>query len=233
MWGYSLQFWQVVVFWLWAASAVGGGVAVVAALGSSVISYYISDATQKAADAEVANAKATGEQARAEAAVANEGAKRADQRIAELNLEIAKMRSPRSIDAIKGEAIIAAVSKYAGTPFDMAVTEGDPEALALQENIETLLLGSGWAHKPWAGFGFHSFRRGRAEFGFVTTNEVAVMVHSERTEQLLLQATALANALIAAEIPTRITRETWSNDGANLNPLSFDNVHIVVGKKVN
>lgn len=85
LWGFSLQFWQVIVFWLWAASAVGGGVAVVAALGSSVISYYITDATEAAAKVEIGNAKATAGQA-------NETAGRANERAAVLEKEAAEAR---------------------------------------------------------------------------------------------------------------------------------------------
>jgi len=88
LWGFSLQFWQLVVFWLWAASAVGGGVAVVAALGSSVISYYISEETQTAATRDIAGANAT-------AGRANEAASQAHERSLKLAIELEQERIAR------------------------------------------------------------------------------------------------------------------------------------------
>jgi hypothetical protein len=59
MFGFSLPVWQQVVFWLWGITALGGGVAITAALASSVISYYISDEITKDANLKISKAATT------------------------------------------------------------------------------------------------------------------------------------------------------------------------------
>lgn len=72
--GFPLQFWQTVVFWLWFVSVGAGALAVAASFSSSVISYYLSDETQRAATAQTTRANAIAAQAQEVAAQANERA---------------------------------------------------------------------------------------------------------------------------------------------------------------
>lgn len=91
LWGYPLQFWQTIVFWLWAIAAFTGGVAVAASFGSSVISYYISDATETAATIEINRAKVEASRANEAAGAANQTAGTASEAAAELRVRAGEL----------------------------------------------------------------------------------------------------------------------------------------------
>lgn len=160
LWGLSLQFWQTVVFWLWAIAAGTGGIAVAASFGSSIISYYLSEETQTAADREIAKANAT-------AGTANEAAGNAYKRAAELALEVEQERSARLVieervntqgEQVKGlmprkltmhqkKAISSIVSNTAGTIMiaqDMAL----PDIKFISNQYTELFTSSGWYVVP-------------------------------------------------------------------------------------
>lgn len=139
MWGYSLQFWQVVVFWLWVVAAVGGGVAVAASFASSIVSYYISDATQKDADREIAKANAS-------ASSANEAAGKANVRAGQLGLQVEQEKTRRlqlqksmQWRTLTKEQCAVFASYIASNPISKIVfistVRTDPEAYAFASSI--------------------------------------------------------------------------------------------------
>lgn len=147
LWGFSLQFWQVVVFWLWAASAVGGGVAVVAALGSSVISYYITDATESAAKIEIGNAKATASRADEAAANANERAAQTELALEQersQRLELQRKVLGRRLSEEQKKTIVEYLRSDAITvPVMVWTVKGDNEALFYAADITDCLKEAG------------------------------------------------------------------------------------------
>lgn len=167
LWGFSLQFWQVVVFWLWAVTAVGGGVAVVAALGSSIISYYVTAETEAAAKVEIGNAKAVAGQA-------NESAGKSHERAASLEKEAANARlrqeelardnlklqqeieatrqqanriemrvAPRTLSAAQKEQILQTLGSSGGKIAVIMAINSDPEASAYGDQIVSALKDAG------------------------------------------------------------------------------------------
>ncbi|WP_139215738.1 hypothetical protein [Methylobacterium sp. UNC300MFChir4.1] len=136
LWGFSLGFWQTVVFWLWFVTASAGALAVAASFGSSVISYYISDATETAAKIEISKAKSDAGAANRAAGEANERAGKANERAAEAlaraeheALERARLEAQfawRRIGQAAGKKAIDALSKNPGS-INIVVINGDPE----------------------------------------------------------------------------------------------------------
>jgi hypothetical protein len=82
MWGLSVQFWQSVVSWANIVALVGGVLAVPALFVSAWVSSNIGDVIQQAADKRITGARARGDEARAEAAKANQRASEAAERTA-------------------------------------------------------------------------------------------------------------------------------------------------------
>lgn len=89
MWGFSLQFWQVVFFWATVTAAVAGGISITAAFVSAMVGYQITDLVQADADKRISEASARGDEARAEAAKANEAVAKAHERTTILENETA------------------------------------------------------------------------------------------------------------------------------------------------
>ncbi|MET3485990.1 hypothetical protein [Methylobacterium sp. 1973] len=137
LWGFSLQFWQTVVFWLWAIAAGSGAIAVAASFGSSVISYYISDETQRKADADTSRANATAETARADAAraderagLANEAAAKANERASQADLARAQLEArlaPRRLTNEQMQLLREALDREPSRKEIDVISEGSPE----------------------------------------------------------------------------------------------------------
>ncbi len=139
MWGYSLQIWQSVVFWLWTITAVGGGVAVAGSLLSALVSNSISEETQKQADTRVAQANTEAVKARSEAAQAAAVAALANEQTTKLEgeLALAKLETARIQETVKWRTVSAdsaniLASQLQGLPFSITVKiqPSDPEAVA-------------------------------------------------------------------------------------------------------
>lgn len=78
--------------------------------------------------------------AQARAAVANAAASQAQ-------LELAKLKEPRTVTPEHQEKIITALQKFTGQNFAFSVFP-DPEALALLRTLDTVLKSAGWLRVP-------------------------------------------------------------------------------------
>jgi hypothetical protein len=72
MWSFTEPIWEAVFRWATISALAFGGIGVVSAFVSAWVGYEITDATQKEADKQIAEAKARGDEARAVAAQATE-----------------------------------------------------------------------------------------------------------------------------------------------------------------
>jgi hypothetical protein len=90
MWGLTLQFWQSVVVWANVVALVGGVLTGAALFVSAWVSSNIADVVQQDADRRIAEARTSGDEARADAAKANQRASEAAERAASLEKETAQ-----------------------------------------------------------------------------------------------------------------------------------------------
>jgi hypothetical protein len=158
-----------------------------------------------------------------EIAKANATAAQAQQRAAEANLELARMKAPRTLRA---EPVVSILKPFAGTSFDVGLVQGDAEAADFMLVLEGVLKAAGWREVDWAGGDIVMTREGSPTAGLVTTRNVAVGVHPARALTLGNAAAALADALNAQGIVAR--RGTTDAGFINKNA---DAVHILIGRK--
>lgn len=90
------------------------------------------------AKADIAGADARAAEANARAAVAEKGA-------ADANLELARLKTPRSLKGEQQDEIIGKLKRFTGTQFDTALVPGDPEPAVFLVAIERILQQAGWS----------------------------------------------------------------------------------------
>ncbi len=128
--GYPLSFWDSVFLTSTVVTAFAGGIAVVAALLSSILGYQISNIVQTDADLRILAAQ-----------------KQAD----EAHLALEKFKSPRSLTDEQRMALTEKMKKFAGTVFEISGREN--EALIFALSITDALTDAGWKVKTWTGGG--------------------------------------------------------------------------------
>jgi hypothetical protein len=92
MWGLSLEFLQTVVSWANVVALIAGVLTGAALFVSAWVSGNIAEVVQRNADKRIADAQARGDEARANAAVANQRANEAAERAALLEKQAAELR---------------------------------------------------------------------------------------------------------------------------------------------
>ena len=95
---------------------------------------------QAAAGVQIEQAKSTALEAEARAAEANERAEQAQ-------LELAKLKQPRTISDRQRESIVGHLSKFAGQHFGFSAYP-DPEAHGLVIQLDAVLKSAGWVRVP-------------------------------------------------------------------------------------
>lgn len=139
-----VSFWDALAFWLTVAGATllfFGGVSSVAfrrynrqLLGVRAVQ------DQRERDA---TAKSLAE-TNSRAAEANERAKEAEARAAEANLELEKLRTPRTLAPEQKKRLIAALKPFADTWIELFSYPGNDEARRLRDQIAEVLKEAGW-----------------------------------------------------------------------------------------
>lgn len=150
--------WQTLVFWLWAAVAMGGGVAVICSFTSAIVQYYISDTTEKEARKDINESKEKIVQAEAKIrdadariAEANARAVQAEADAAKANLQLAFIRTPRQLTPEVRASVIQAAGRSPGTVFESAIRPSDSEAYGFFQQMEAALIEGGWVERDWSG----------------------------------------------------------------------------------
>jgi multidrug efflux pump subunit AcrA (membrane-fusion protein) len=184
MWGLTLQFWQSVVLWANIVALAGGILTGAALFVSAWVSSNIADVVQQDADQRILEARTRGDEARADAAKANqhaseaaERAAEAEQRAAEANLELARIKAPRTLRPDQQEHVIAMLKPFAGTQFDVGLVQGDAEAAEFMTVIEAVLQAAGWTQIDWVGGDLVMTRQRKQTAGLVTATKVAIAVN--------------------------------------------------------
>ena len=233
MWGLTLQFWQNVVLWANIVALAGGILTGAALFVSAWVSSHIADVVQQDADQRILEARTRGDEARADAAKANqraseaaERAAEAEQRAAEANLELARMKAPRTLRPDQQEHVIATLKPFAGTQFDVGLVQGDAEAAEFMSVMEAVLQAAGWTQIDWVGGDIVMTRQGKPRAGLVTATNVVIAVNPENSSTLGNAAATLSSALNLEGIATRA-----GTSGAGFLNGNAGAVHILVGRK--
>lgn len=176
----------------------------------------ISSANQRAAEA---NAKA--EEFRLAIAAANE-------RAAQATLELARLKTPRTLNPEQQKRISGQLKPFAGTQFDIALNV-EPEPQELLPRIENALNAAGWSEVDWkGGIGIAEInftRKDHPQAGIVAVSGVIIQMHPEQIAELGQAAQALASALNAEGIAARAEGGLGV---PNANPKA---IHILIGRK--
>ena len=77
-----------------------------------------------------------------------ERAAKAELRAAEANLELAKLKAPRTLTAKQKNRITEKVNKFPGTTFEVITYPGEPEPVAFSNIIADILVQAGWLLNP-------------------------------------------------------------------------------------
>jgi hypothetical protein len=150
----------------------------------------------------------------------------AQQRAAEANLELARMKTPRSLTAEQQREIADKLKPWAGALFDVGAIHGDTEVAELELILESVLETAGWQQVDWQGGDVVLSRPGKPATGLITTTGVAIGVYPEKASGLGLAATTLVASLAAAGIPARA-----GPVGAEFINKNVEAIHILIGRK--
>jgi hypothetical protein len=184
MWGLSLEFWNSVIVWTIAIAAVAGAISIAASFIAGIVGYRLSDITQKATEAQIAEANTRAEAAKLQSAEANA-------RAAEANLALEKYKAPRSIDAAALGVIKDALQEFAGQEYQVTTFWDQKEPLAFSEQLHQALQRAGWKFISHGAGG--SFLLGGM-------SGVQVWVHPNAASHVKTAADALAAVLAQLDL---------------------------------
>jgi hypothetical protein len=200
MWGFSVEFWNSVIVWTIAIAAVAGAISVAPGFVAGIVGYRLSDVTQKATEAQVAEANARAEAAKLQSAEANA-------RAAEAKLALEKYKAPRSIDATALANIRDALQKYAGQEYQITTFWDLKEPLAFSEQLHQTLQQAGWKFIPHGAGG--SFLLGGI-------SGVQVWVHPNAASNVSEAADALITVLSQLDFAPVRKQQDASAAGDNI-----------------
>jgi hypothetical protein len=230
VWGLSLEGWNNLLF----AFLVAVGIFGVFSAGATYIAFQLQKQEainaaktlaqyQVAASLKIAEVQAAGETAKADAARANEAAGKANERAAEAELALAKIRTPRTISPQYSATMIAKLKQFAGTPYALYLFD-DPEAASLLSQIEWILEAAGWNGRSGPGDMVKS-RPNKSDIALTTMAGLFVQIDRDHQSILLPAGSALAGTLRNAGLIVRL-------EVGNLrSPIDKTAIRIVVGQK--
>lgn len=197
--------------------------AILVALGGIVVYQLskseISQRDQRIADAEQATEVAKRERAALEANVAS-----ANERASRSQLELAKFKEPRTINDETRGVMIDALTQYAGQRYGFSAST-DPESIKLLEQIDAVLVASGWVRLNPTGVVHVSDSDGNS-FRVSIANIGVVVEVGYADERNVLAARHVAGLLHQSGIAS-----TFGQQALPLGEEHPDAVHITVGVK--
>lgn len=163
------------------------------------------------------------ETAKASIARANADAAVATARAAEANLALEKYKAPRRLTADQVRHVTNALKRFAGTPFDMEVSQtGDAPGLAVQ--LADLLQSAGWVWKDNPGSGSIVVRLGNRVAAVSSYVGFAAQIEVTKAGQWKAALDALVSEMNAQGIP-------MLGNVVRAGETRTDTVQIVVGAK--
>ena len=156
---------------------------------------------------------------------AQERASVAEQRAAEANLELAKIKAPRILTPAAQQHVSEQMRAFAGTPFTMGVFN-DPEPIDLMNQIDNALVAAGWQETEWKSGGDIVIGRSpRPNFGYTLVIGLYVQADNKHASDFGPIVQALAAILTAEGVPAKPEVGRMAPETNN------DAIKILVGKK--
>jgi hypothetical protein len=175
MWSFTNPFWENVFRWATISALAFGGIGVLSAFISAWVGYEITDATQKDANQRIADAQARGDEARVEAARANERAAAIEAE----NLKLEAQLAPRRLTNEQQAILATALAALAGKTVRIESYSLDAEAAILGKQIEQAFSS--------AKVNLSNALMTRASAGSILLG-IHVLSRSEETRNLILNA---------------------------------------------
>ncbi|WP_441281068.1 hypothetical protein [Tardiphaga sp. 862_B3_N1_1] len=203
--------------WGLAATAIIGVISFAAALTHSrwqadlaTLKEKIAQDVQRASDEKIAFAVNDAAQANA--------------RAAEANLELARLKAPRSLSEEQKAKIIGAIHDFSGTVFDSALVPGDAESAIFLATLEEILQRGGWKQIDWKGGGVVFTRTNKPIAGMASSQNVIIAVPPDLFDKLNPAALRLEGALLERGIAAQVQ---------NAAGIQNDNevIHLLMGRK--
>jgi len=180
---------------------------------------------QRKHDEEMLRLQGDLEASRAQIAQADERAALAEQKTAEINLILAKIREWRNISVDDQAKMATELRAFSGTKFDAAVSSAAPEIANLLDTIESALANATWGQIPWTHESIMYTRQNKPEVGLRGAQGVSVVVDPQNERVLSAAGEELARLLNAARVPARfLVAPTMEADNR-------DAIHVVLGEK--
>jgi hypothetical protein len=161
---------------------------------------------------------------RRDTAAANERAARAEQQAAEANLELERLKTPRTLSPEGQRRIADKLKPFERTPYVITVFD-EPEVLDLMTQIEGALASAGWAQIPWSEGPIVYKRPDKPAIGFNFLTGLFIQADDSRASDLGVAAVALADALKLEGLAAT------SQVGQMPAGMNKDGVNIQIGKK--
>lgn len=192
------------------------------------------DANERAGIANEASGRANERAAQLEkdAAEARERAAGLEVRVGELNLEITRIKAPRTLDQKQKLSIASSAQAFPGTRFDLAYTYGDPETEDLILSIGGALIGGQWVMEDFSGNTMR-YKAGNGKYvGTTSSKNVVVIIHSSFAETLKQPAETLTQVLNTHGIKAALEIEDWKTLSEGGTSLDMSVIHIMAGRKI-
>jgi hypothetical protein len=158
----------------------------------------------------------------------NERAAKAEDHAAQANLELAKLKAPRSLSSEQQKQISEKLRVFGGLEFDVALDpKSEPQDLLSQ--VEDALTSAGWKEIDWkagnASAELNFVRKGRPAAGIAAVSGVIIQLHPERVGELMPVAEAIASALNAEGIVAK------AEPGLGVPNVNGGAIHVLIGDK--
>lgn len=176
----------------------------------TIIAIWTGGIRERFADERMSNNETETARAKADAA-------QADAHAAEVNLELAKLKAPRTLGGEQQSRLVTKLKPFAGQTFSLNVV-ADTEPISLMSMIETVLASAGWVNIP-SQIGDVQVGGAGMAYGTAVELQMPPVGNPEAWERAKLFASALTAEGIVAK--------------ATLNPALKDPqaINVMVGRK--
>jgi hypothetical protein len=147
----------------------------------------------------------------------------ATERAKKLELELVRLKTPRTLIGEQQARMAAKLRPYVGTPFDCFV-HNDPEAIELMRQISDTLTAAGWLHKPVSGRAVVFNLPGKPPAGIVTFTGLEIQIDESRQSDWAPTVRALQDSLVQEGLAVSVLALTDASEHPNA-------IHIKIGKK--
>jgi hypothetical protein len=163
-------------------------------MGNKKEEHLTAELSARAADAAHANLQISALNIQAKSL--EESTAQANARAAEAQLELAKIKTPRSLDSEQQARIVRKIKAFSGTPFTVSIFS-TPEVTQLLEMIEPTLKSAGWVQKPWQDGDLRYSRPDKTDVGMNSIVGLYVQASLDHAAQLRPPLETLVKALHA------------------------------------